>query len=117
MHLDCPPELSLGALTFPSSPTPSSSNSQAVHGVATMSADSGPSSGTLQMYNHDISECLYLSIVAAGPNLNLSPEEKRLYGQLFRQADSDSVGVVTGDVAVTFFEKTRLDSATLGEVC
>lgn len=50
------------------------------------------------------------------PNLNLTPEEKRIYGLLFRQADTDSVGVVTGDVAVKFFEKTRLDSAVLGEV-
>jgi hypothetical protein len=51
-----------------------------------------------------------------GPNLNLTPEEKRVYGQLFRQADSDNVGVVTGEVAVKFFEKTRLDSRILGEV-
>lgn len=50
------------------------------------------------------------------PNLNLTPEEKRVYGQLFRQADTESVGVVTGDVAVKFFEKTRLDSRVLGEV-
>ncbi|KAG5949777.1 hypothetical protein E4U53_005773 [Claviceps sorghi] len=53
---------------------------------------------------------------AAPPNLNLSPEEKRVYGQLFRQADTESVGVVTGDVAVKFFEKTRLDSRILGEI-
>ncbi|KAK2594571.1 hypothetical protein QQS21_007701 [Conoideocrella luteorostrata] len=53
---------------------------------------------------------------AAPPNLNLSPEEKRVYGQLFRQADTESVGVVTGDVAVKFFDKTRLDSRVLGEI-
>ncbi|KAL2759528.1 hypothetical protein ACRALDRAFT_2038384 [Sodiomyces alcalophilus JCM 7366] len=53
---------------------------------------------------------------AAAFNLNLNPEEKRVYGQLFRQADSDNVGVVTGEVAVKFFEKTRLDSKTLGEI-
>ncbi|OAA80331.1 EF hand domain protein [Akanthomyces lecanii RCEF 1005] len=62
-----------------------------------MSADAGPSS-------------------AAQPNLNLTPDEKRVYGQLFRQADTDGVGVVTGDVAVTFFDKTRLDSRVLGEI-
>ncbi|KAH6610289.1 hypothetical protein Trco_000309 [Trichoderma cornu-damae] len=50
------------------------------------------------------------------PNLNLSPEEKRIYGQLFRQADTDGVGVVTGEIAVKFFEKTRLDSRILGEI-
>ncbi|KAI5466981.1 hypothetical protein BGZ63DRAFT_13359 [Mariannaea sp. PMI_226] len=52
----------------------------------------------------------------AAPNLNLTPEEKRVYGQLFRQADNDSVGVVTGEVAVKFFDKTRLDSRVLGEI-
>lgn len=50
------------------------------------------------------------------PNLNLTAEEKRVYGQLFRQADTDNVGVVTGEIAVKFFEKTRLDSRVLGEV-
>lgn len=50
------------------------------------------------------------------PNLNLSPEEKRVYGQLFRAADTDSVGVITGEVAVKFFERTKLDSRVLGEV-
>lgn len=54
--------------------------------------------------------------LSGAPNLNLTPEEKRVYGQLFRQADSDNVGVVTGEVAVKFFEKTRLDSRILGEV-
>ncbi|TGJ80152.1 hypothetical protein E0Z10_g8619 [Xylaria hypoxylon] len=53
---------------------------------------------------------------AAPPNLNLSPEEKRVYGLLFRQADTESVGVVTGEIAVQFFEKTRLDSRVLGEI-
>jgi epidermal growth factor receptor substrate 15 len=48
--------------------------------------------------------------------LNLSADEKRVYGQLFRQADTDNVGVVTGEIAVKFFEKTRLDSRILGEV-
>lgn len=50
------------------------------------------------------------------PNLNLTPEEKRVYGQLFRAADTDAVGVITGEVAVKFFERTKLDSRVLGEV-
>ena len=50
------------------------------------------------------------------PNLNLTPEEKRIYGQLFRAADTDAVGVITGEVAVKFFERTKLDSRVLGEV-
>ncbi len=49
-------------------------------------------------------------------NLNLTPEEKRAYDQLLHQADSDNVGVVMGEVAVKFFEKTRLNSTVLGEV-
>ncbi|KFA45447.1 hypothetical protein S40293_10144 [Stachybotrys chartarum IBT 40293] len=55
-------------------------------------------------------------IESSAPNLNLGPEEKRVYGQLFRHADSEGVGVVTGEVAVKFFEKTRLDSRVLGEI-
>ncbi|CAN8104153.1 unnamed protein product [Discula destructiva] len=53
---------------------------------------------------------------AGAPNLNLTPDEKRVYGQLFRLADTDNVGVVTGEIAVKFFEKTRLDSRILGEI-
>ncbi|THV50516.1 hypothetical protein BGAL_0147g00190 [Botrytis galanthina] len=52
----------------------------------------------------------------ATPALNLSPEEKRVFGQLFRQADTESIGVVTGEVAVKFFEKTRLEPRILGEI-
>lgn len=40
-----------------------------------------------------------------------------MFGQLFRQADTDGLGVVTGEVAVKFFEKTRLEPRILGEVC
>lgn len=50
------------------------------------------------------------------PNLSLSPDEKRLFGQLFTAADTEGLGVVTGEVAVKQFEKTRLSSAVLGEV-
>ncbi|KAI2632270.1 hypothetical protein GGR54DRAFT_27132 [Hypoxylon sp. NC1633] len=56
------------------------------------------------------------SVDPAAPPLILNPEEKRVYGQLFRQADTESVGVVTGEIAVKFFEKTRLDSRVLGEI-
>ena len=53
---------------------------------------------------------------SAAASLNLTPDEKRLYGQLFRQADTGNAGVVTGEIAVKFFEKTGLDSRVLGEV-
>ena len=49
-------------------------------------------------------------------SLNLTQDERRAYGQLFQQADPEGLGVVTGDVAVKFFEKTGLDSSVLGEV-
>ncbi|EFY95686.1 EH domain protein [Metarhizium robertsii] len=48
------------------------------------------------------------SVPAAPPNLNLSPEEKRVYAQLFRQADAEGAGFVTGDAVVALAEKTRL---------
>ena len=50
------------------------------------------------------------------PQLNLTAEEKRVFGQLFQQADSDNLGVVTGEVAVKFFERTKLAPSVLGEV-
>ena len=50
------------------------------------------------------------------PNLNLTAEEKRVYGQLFKEADPDGFEVVTGDVAVKFFEKTKLPADVLGQV-
>lgn len=50
------------------------------------------------------------------PNLHLSPEERRLFGQLFAAADSEKLGVVTGEVAVKFFDKTRLPPDVLGEI-
>ena len=50
------------------------------------------------------------------PNLHLSPEERRVFGQLFSAADTDKLGVVTGEVAVKFFEKTKLAPDVLGEV-
>ncbi|KAL1390168.1 UBA/TS-N domain-containing protein [Phyllosticta capitalensis] len=48
--------------------------------------------------------------------LNLTPEEKRVFGELFRQADTEQMGVVTGEVAVKFFERTKLPPAVLGEI-
>lgn len=50
------------------------------------------------------------------PNLHLTPEERRYFGQLFSSADTDKLGVVTGETAVKFFEKTRLSSDVLGEI-
>lgn len=51
------------------------------------------------------------------PNLNLTQEEKRVFYQLFQAADTTNLGVITGEIAVPFFEKTKLPSGVLGEVC
>jgi len=48
--------------------------------------------------------------------VRLTQDEKRLYGQLFRIADSGQVGVITGAVAVEFFKKSRLTPSVLAEV-
>ncbi|KAJ5493389.1 hypothetical protein N7539_002135 [Penicillium diatomitis] len=50
------------------------------------------------------------------PNLNLTPEEKRVFYQLFQAADTTNLGVITGEIAVPFFEKTHLPSSVLGEI-
>ncbi|USW53520.1 Putative EH domain, EF-hand domain, UBA-like superfamily, EF-hand domain pair protein [Septoria linicola] len=48
--------------------------------------------------------------------LNLSPEEKRAFAFLFQQADKDQLGVVTGENAVNFFERTKVSPDVLGEI-
>ncbi|PHH81500.1 hypothetical protein CDD82_647 [Ophiocordyceps australis] len=52
----------------------------------------------------------------AAPHLNLTHEEKRVFGDLFKQADPENLRIVTGDAALGFFDKTRLDSRILGEI-
>jgi len=46
----------------------------------------------------------------------LTPEEKKVFGQLFQAADTQNLGVITGELAVKFFEKSGLKPLTLGEV-
>ncbi|KAF2755686.1 hypothetical protein EJ05DRAFT_494065 [Pseudovirgaria hyperparasitica] len=46
--------------------------------------------------------------------LNLSADEKRYFKQLFNDADTENIGVVTGEVAVKFFERTKVPSPVLG---
>ncbi|KXL50313.1 hypothetical protein M433DRAFT_151259 [Acidomyces richmondensis BFW] len=48
--------------------------------------------------------------------LNLTDQEKRAYAYLFNQADSDQLGVVTGERAVSFFERTKVSPSILGEI-
>ncbi|KAI9814015.1 MAG: hypothetical protein M1827_003479 [Pycnora praestabilis] len=53
---------------------------------------------------------------STNPNLNLTAEEKLVFGQLFQAADTENIGVVTGEVAVKFFERTKLAPTVLGEI-
>ena len=48
--------------------------------------------------------------------MSLTPEEKRLYGFLFRQSDPTKAGVVTGENAVRLFEKSSLPPQALAEI-
>ncbi|KAH7073927.1 hypothetical protein BKA63DRAFT_416407 [Paraphoma chrysanthemicola] len=50
------------------------------------------------------------------PILNLTPDEKRIFQYLFQQADTEKLGVITGEIAVKFFERTKLAPAVLGEI-
>ncbi|KAH6313414.1 hypothetical protein HBI38_156800 [Parastagonospora nodorum] len=50
------------------------------------------------------------------PILNLTPDEKRIFQFLFQQADTEKLGVITGEIAVKFFERTKLAPAVLGEI-
>ncbi|KAJ9616923.1 hypothetical protein H2200_000643 [Cladophialophora chaetospira] len=56
------------------------------------------------------------SAASGHPNLNLTAEEKRVYGQLLKEADPDGFGAVSGDVAVKFFERTKLQPDVLGQI-
>ena len=50
------------------------------------------------------------------PILKLTQQEKAAYGHYFNLADTDSLGVVTGERAVSFFEKTNVPAPVLGEI-
>ncbi|EXJ93940.1 hypothetical protein A1O1_02333 [Capronia coronata CBS 617.96] len=54
--------------------------------------------------------------ITGHPNLHLTPEEKRVYAQLLKEADPDGFGAVSGDVAVKFFERTKLPADVLGQI-
>ncbi|KAJ5925588.1 hypothetical protein N7454_008227 [Penicillium verhagenii] len=59
---------------------------------------------------------LITTIAQRHPNLNLTAEEKRVFYQLFQAADTTNLGVITGEIAVPFFEKTHLPGGVLGEI-
>lgn len=48
--------------------------------------------------------------------MGLTPDEKRLYSQLFKSLDAEGTGIITGDKARSTFEKSGLPPAVLGEI-
>jgi epidermal growth factor receptor substrate 15 len=48
--------------------------------------------------------------------LNYTPDERRLFAQLFTQCDPEGSTIVTGDAAVKLFQRTRVSEHVLGEV-
>lgn len=48
--------------------------------------------------------------------MGLTPDEKRLYSQLFKSLDPEGTGIITGDKARSTFEKSGLPPAVLGEI-
>ncbi|CAG8484671.1 11960_t:CDS:10 [Ambispora gerdemannii] len=50
-----------------------------------------------------------------GPEIILTPEERNVFGQLFKAADEKGEGLVTGNRAVSFFGKSGLPSTTLAQ--
>lgn len=48
--------------------------------------------------------------------VGLTPDEKKLYSQLFKQLDPENTGIITGDKARTTFEKSGLLPPILGEI-
>lgn len=48
--------------------------------------------------------------------MGLTPDEKKLYSQLFKSLDPEGAGVVTGEKARATFEKSGLPPSVLGEI-
>jgi len=51
-----------------------------------------------------------------GFDITLNSEEKIVYSILFRKADEEKKGFITGSNAVKLFSKSRLPQNVLGEV-
>lgn len=50
------------------------------------------------------------------PTISLNQDEKKVFGQLFKQGDPEGLGIVTGEVARTLFERSGLPPSVLGEI-
>lgn len=49
-------------------------------------------------------------------SVGLTPDERKLYSQLFRELDPENTGIITGDKARSTFEKSGLPPPILGEI-
>lgn len=52
----------------------------------------------------------------ASAKLNFTPDERALFGRLFRECDPEGSTVVTGEAAVRMFQRSRLSEQVLSEV-
>ncbi|PRT55332.1 EH domain-containing and endocytosis protein 1 [Wickerhamiella sorbophila] len=53
---------------------------------------------------------------SGSPGITLTPEETRLFGQLFSQHDTEGTGIILGDSARPLFERSGLPAKTLGQI-
>ncbi|KAK9472864.1 uncharacterized protein V1510DRAFT_448195 [Dipodascopsis tothii] len=53
---------------------------------------------------------------AEGPKLDLTADEKSLFGDLFKSLDNENLGVVTGEVVRTLFDRSGLQPLMLGRI-
>ena len=75
--------------------------------------------GELSRFSQSTKMVVWRTVADLGadhPILNLTPEEKRAFQYLFQLADTEKLGVITGEIAVKFFERTKLAPAVLGEI-
>ncbi|KAF2667098.1 hypothetical protein BT63DRAFT_442100 [Microthyrium microscopicum] len=47
---------------------------------------------------------------------NYTPDERQLFGRLFRECDTEGSGIVTGEAAVRMFQRSRLNEQVLSEI-
>ena len=66
-------------------------------------------------FKNSYSELCYL--FDKGPEIILTAEEKHAYRQFFLAADEENNGVITGQNAVKFFGKSKLEPSALSKVC
>jgi hypothetical protein len=92
-----------------------------VRGIPSASLGGLLFSSSLSLALHQSRANPYINLIGGGGNasgnvLHLTPEEAHIYAQLFNYADSDREGILRGQKAVSFFQKSKLPASVLGEV-